>query len=44
MIENSSKLEKNPRIGFTYKTLNSMPEEKIDGILADSKRFFKSMK
>lgn len=44
MIENSSKLEKNPRIGFTYKTLNSMPEEKIDGILADSKRFFKNMK
>ena len=39
MIENETKLRKNPRMGISYKTLDAMPAEKIDTIRQDSLTF-----
>lgn len=43
MIRNEDKLSNNPRLGFSYRTLSKMSEEKISAIQTDSKRFFDSI-
>jgi deoxyribodipyrimidine photolyase-related protein len=42
-LNHQVKFENNPRIGFAYKTLSRMNDEKIDAIKSDSERFFKAM-
>ena len=44
MMRNESKLRGNPRLGFVYKTLDRMSDEKRDAVSADSASFFKAMK
>ncbi len=43
LITNSSKLEKNQRLAFPYKTLRSMKADKMDEILADSAKFLNAL-
>ena len=43
MHRNDEKLRGNPRLGFTYRTLDKMSDEKIQAIKADSQRFFKEI-
>lgn len=43
MLRNRAKLERNPRIGFAYKTLDKMDDKKIATIRADSKKFLDSL-
>ena len=43
MMRNEEKLRGNPRLGFTYKTLDKMSEEKTQAIKDDSQRFFKTI-
>jgi len=43
MMRNEEKLRGNPRLGFTYKTLDKMSEEKTQAIQDDSQRFFKTI-
>lgn len=43
MMRNQDKLEGNPRIGFGYRTLSKMSDEKIKAIKDDSQRFFKEI-
>ena len=43
MIENEEKLQNNPRLGMSYRTLHKMNEEKIQAIKDDSARFFKNI-
>lgn len=43
MIENQAKLERNPRLGFTYISLKKMDDQKISQIISDSEIFFGSM-
>ena len=43
MQRNSDKLRNNPRLGFVYKTLERMTEEKRVASRADSARFFKAL-
>lgn len=40
MIRNKNKLEKNPRLGFTYKTINNMSDDKKSSIREDAHQFF----
>lgn len=40
---NDSKLRGNPRMGFMYKSLDRMSDEKRDAIQEDSRRFFNAM-
>ena len=43
MIENRLKLEKNQRLAFTYKTLNSMTGSKVEQVISDTERFLNSL-
>ncbi len=43
MIRNEDKLRNNPRLGFSYRTLNNMDDEKIAAIKDDAQRFFKAL-
>ena len=40
---NDGKLRGNPRMGFMYKSLDRMSDEKRDAIQEDSRRFFNAM-
>jgi deoxyribodipyrimidine photolyase-related protein len=40
---NTDKLRGNPRMGFMYKTLDKMTDEKRSAIRDDSRRFFKAI-
>jgi deoxyribodipyrimidine photolyase-related protein len=44
MIRNDDVLRGNPRLGFTYRTLDKMSDEKVKAIKDDSSRFFKGLK
>ena len=44
MIRNDDVLRGNPRLGFTYRTLDKMSDEKVKAIKKDSQRFFKGLK
>jgi deoxyribodipyrimidine photolyase-related protein len=43
LSRNQDKLKKNNRLGFVYKNLERMDEEKIETIKKDSRRFLKSL-
>lgn len=43
MIENESRLRKNPRLGVAYSTLNKMPEEKRTSIRREAENFLKKL-
>ena len=43
MDENKDTLEGNPRLGFSYRTLNKMSDEKRKAIRDDALRFFKEI-
>jgi len=43
MIENQDKLKGNPRLGFTYKTLEKMKASQIEDIVGDSKVFLEGL-
>ena len=43
MDRNASKLRGNPRVGFVYKSLDRMTEDKRQAIRADTDRFFKEI-
>ena len=43
MITNHDKLAKNPRLGFTYKTLSAMPADKIQQIKNDAGTFLSAL-
>lgn len=40
---NASKLRGNPRLGFMYKTLDRMGDDKRDAVKEDTRRFFKAI-
>lgn len=43
MMTNQQKLQSNPRLGFTYKTLQNMPPEKVSQIRQDATAFLDSL-
>jgi len=43
MLRNTDKLRGNPRLGFTYRTVDKMSEEKVQAVKDDSQRFFKAL-
>jgi len=43
MLRNEGKLRGNPRLGFTYKTVDKMTEDKRLAVQEDSRRFFKAL-
>ena len=43
MVRNNKVLRGNPRLSFTYRTLDKMSDEKLKAIADDTKRFFKAL-
>jgi deoxyribodipyrimidine photolyase-like uncharacterized protein len=43
MIKNRKKLQKNHRLGMSYRTLDNMTPEKISTIVSDSEIFWNSI-